>query len=781
MRIVIDMQGAQTTGSHDRGIGRYSLSLARAIICNRGKHEIFLALNGSFSDSIQTIRSEFDNLLPQENILVWTAPKVVHYFDNSNDWRRHSAELLREAFLASLNPDIILVTSLFEGLTDDGVSSIGKLSNAVPTAVIAYDLIPLIYSQRYLNDSMTKLWYEEKTSHLRRANILLTISESSRRDVIALLDINSELCFNVSGAVSEKFQPQKINKKQEKDIRERLGLHKPFVLYTGGIDHRKNQEELISAYAMLPRDLRSDHQLAIVCSIQESSRTALEILAKEKGLGPHELVLTDFVSDDDLMSLYNLCKMFVFPSLYEGFGLPVLEAMACGCAVIGSNTSSIPEVIGRNDVLFDPKSDASIAEKMEQVLKDNTYRLKLKQHGLEQAKLFSWDITAQRAIFAFETFHIKKSNEAPLASKPSRRLKLAYISPLPPERSGISDYSSELLPALSRHYKIDVIIAQDSVSDPWITANCSVHNVDWFRKHAKKYDRVLYQFGNSEFHMHMLNLLEEVPGAVVLHDFFLSGMISHMDIQGYHPGLWSKTLYYSHGYAAIQKRFHTLDLGEVIIQYPCNHEVISGAKGVIVHSEYSRRLANNWYGDSSADDWAVIPHSRTTDTYNKDKARKQLKLSDADFVVCSFGFLGLTKMSHRLLDCWLASDLSQNPNCILVFVGENNYGAYGTELQNKIRQSGLHKRILITGWTDNNLYRHYLAAADLAVQLRTLSRGETSGAMLDCLNFSLPTIVNANGSMAELQDDSVWKLPDEFNDDECARGFMEKARSAKKA
>ena len=146
--------------------------------------------------------------------------------------------------------------------------------------------------------------------------------------------------------------------------------------------------------------------------------------------------------------------------------------------------------------------------------------------------------------------------------------------------------------------------------------------------------------------------------------------------------------------------------------------------------------------------------------------RRALNLKEDDFVVCSFGLLAPTKLNQRLLDAWLASSLSKNEHCKLVFVGENHGGDYGAELLKTIKKSGLEKRICITGWADTTVFRHYLAAADVAVQLRTLSRGETSGAVLDCMNYGLPTIVNANGSMADLPRDAVWMLPDEFTDTE---------------
>ena len=147
---------------------------------------------------------------------------------------------------------------------------------------------------------------------------------------------------------------------------------------------------------------------------------------------------------------------------------------------------------------------------------------------------------------------------------------------------------------------------------------------------------------------------------------------------------------------------------------------------------------------------------------DRDAARKKLGIAPDDFLVCSFGLLGRTKLNHRLLDAWLASSLNGTKQCRLVFVGQNDGGDYGVELQQTIRQS--RGRIEITGWADTEDYRLWLAAADVAVQLRTLSRGETSGTVLDCMNYGLPTIINAHGSLADMPEDVVVKLPEEFDD-----------------
>jgi len=763
MRIVIDMQGAQA-GNGKRGIGRYTLALSQAIARARGTHEILLALNGALPESIDSIRAAFTDLLPPEAIRVWDCPTPVAYAESSNHWRRSSAELLREAFLSSLAPDVVLVSSLFEGLGDDAVTSVAMLSANFPTAVVLYDLIPFIRRQPYLDNPVVEAWYENKIGHLRRADLLLAISASSRQEGIDHLGFPAAACVEISTAADGHFRPETIDPERASTIRQRYGLVRPFVMYTGGIDHRKNIEGLIRAFALLPEGMRKGHQLAIVCAAHAGARDALMSLAKKLQLPNDALVLTGYVPEDELVTLYNLCEVFVFPSLHEGFGLPALEAMSCGRAVIASNTSSLPEVIGREDALFDPSSDTAIADKLKQVLGDGAFRASLAQHGLEQARRFSWDGSAQRTLRALEDRH---ATVAPLPIRFARRPKLAYVSPLPPLRSGISDYSAELLPELSRLYDIDVIVAQDQVDTPWIRANCALRSVDWFRKNAGRYDRVLYHFGNSAFHQHMFDLLDEIPGIVMLHDFFLSGVVAHMEVTGYRPACWARQLYEGHGYGAIAHRFRAADTADVVWAYPCNAAVLRGALGVLVHSEYSRRLAADWYGPTAAQDWHVVPLLRVAEPApQRATARTALSLAEDDFVVCSFGLLGPSKLNDRLLAAWLNSALAANPRCVLVFVGENQPNAYGQELVAAIRSSGLGARIRITGWTDTATFRRYLAAADVGVQLRSKSRGETSSAVLDCMNYGLPVIVNANGSMGDLPGEGVWMLPDLFEDAE---------------
>ena len=775
MRIVIDLQGAQSTGSRNRGIGRYSLSLAQAIVRNRGQHEVIIALSGLFPDTIEPIREEFKHHLPSENISVWQAKGPLSYIDPNNNWRREAVELVYEAFLASLNPSVVLVSSLFEGLIDDAVTSIGSLSHTTPTAVVLFDLIPLINRSPYLDNPKVAEWYESKIDHLKRANLLLSISESSRKEGIEHLKFSEDSIFNISTAADSHFEASPVSNEVKTNLYQQYGINLPYLMYTGGIDHRKNIEGLIRAYASLPSAVRKSHQLAIVCSVQPNDRARLDKFAEKHGLTKNELVLTGYVPDEELLALYNMCKAFIFPSWHEGFGLPALEAMACGRAVIAANTSSLPEVIGFEDAMFDPFDDNSIAKKIEQVLMDDVFRISLEKHALEQAKKFSWDITARSAISAMEKLDVQNEAIKNIALHHLTKPRLAYVSPLPPERSGISDYSAELIPSLAQYYNIEVIVSQTSVTSPWINQNCAIRSVEWFREHYAEFDRVLYHFGNSTFHQHMFSLLGDIPGVVVLHDFFLSGILAHMEFHSGEIGRWISELYAGHGYAAVNEFFKAKDSTDVILKYPCNYGVLQNSQGVIVHSDVSRDFAREWYGKEADKEWAQIPLLRSPcliDSEARKNARNDLGLNRTDIVICSFGHIGVTKLNHRLLNAWHSSGVAKNPNYKLIFVGENDTGEYGQQLLANIRSSEFASRIRITGWTDTNLFHQYLAAADVGVQLRSLSRGETSAAVLDCMNYGLPTIVNGNGSMAYLDQDSVWKLPDEFADAELENALI---------
>jgi glycosyltransferase involved in cell wall biosynthesis/ADP-heptose:LPS heptosyltransferase len=404
MRVVIDMQGAQTSGSRFRGIGRYSLSLAQAIARNRDGHEVLLALNGLFPEAIDSIRADFDGVLAPGDIRVWHAPGPVSEIDPANRARREAAERIREAFLLDLQPDVVLMTSLFEGLGDDAVTSAGVWADSIPTAVVLYDLIPLISPDiHFRTNPVHQGWYAAKLEALRRCRLLLAISESSRQEALSALEIGADDVVNVWGACDARFEDLGLSDAEKERTRRRAGIDRPFVMYTGGAEEHKNLPRLIEAFALLPAALRATYQLAFVGMMPNEHVDRLREQAAALGL-VGEVVFTGYVDDDDLVRLYNSCALFVFPSLHEGLGLPPMEAMACGAPVIVADATSLPEVVGNAEALFDPYSAETIARKLEQALVDTSFRQRLIERGKARSATFSWDESGRRAIRALARF-----------------------------------------------------------------------------------------------------------------------------------------------------------------------------------------------------------------------------------------------------------------------------------------------------------------------------------------------------------------------------------------
>ena len=361
--------------------------------------------------------------------------------------------------------------------------------------------------------------------------------------------------------------------------------------------------------------------------------------------------------------------------------------------------------------------------------------------------------------------------ETPASPAPQARPKLAYVSPLPPVKSGIADYSAELLPELAKYYEIDLVVDQERVIDPRV-AGFPQRSPDWLRANAHAFDRVVYHFGNSHAHQHMFELIRDVPGIVVLHDFFFSGVLDNLENEGYLPQAFLHALYESHGFPGLLDHAKN-GRHAAIWKYPVNKGVLDAAAGVIVHSDFSKTLATAWYGPQTAAGWRTIPLLRGRPEGSigpgaRANARTRLGLANDDYVVCTFGMLGRTKLNDELLDAFLASPLALDPHCRLVFVGENDPGLYGGELLQKANAGAAKDRIRITGFVDAATYADWLAAADCAVQLRTSTRGETSASVLDCLLYGLPTVVNAHGSTASIDDELLVKLRDDFTVPELA-------------
>lgn len=233
----------------------------------------------------------------------------------------------------------------------------------------------------------------------RRARAVITVSCDARAAIVQHLGIPAHRVFVTYEAAAPGYRF--IDRSVAVDaVRQRFGLSEGFILALGSADPRKNISTLLHAYALLPERLRTKHDLVIVWT---HSLLAGSILEEARVHAIEErLRFLQHVSNEDLVNLYNAAGLFVFPSRYEGFGLPILEAMACGVPVVAANNSSIPEVAGDAALLIDAESPSSITQAMERVLNDAALRDALMARGLQRAASFSWQRCARETVAVYQ-------------------------------------------------------------------------------------------------------------------------------------------------------------------------------------------------------------------------------------------------------------------------------------------------------------------------------------------------------------------------------------------
>jgi len=230
---------------------------------------------------------------------------------------------------------------------------------------------------------------------LRTADAIITPTESVRRELSEHLKVPSEKIFAIHEAARECFQPLEFI--ETEGVRRRLGVGEEFLLSVGTLEPRKNLSVLIKAFAEVVRT-RPESELQLVVAggagwlsgpLFESIRTSP---IRDR------ILLTDYLADDDLRALYASCRAFIYPSIYEGFGLPPLEAMACRAPVVASAIPALEETTKGSALLFDPHRPADLAEKLSYLLNDENARLKLAEDGQHRASQFSWSRAARETL-----------------------------------------------------------------------------------------------------------------------------------------------------------------------------------------------------------------------------------------------------------------------------------------------------------------------------------------------------------------------------------------------
>jgi glycosyltransferase involved in cell wall biosynthesis len=266
-----------------------------------------------------------------------------------------------------------------------------------PFVVTIHDLTHTLFPGRKMRGLPYRLAYKAVIKNaVKKAKRVIAISKNTKNDLIEILRVPSykiDVIYEAAGSEFRQVRPEDLGT-TAKIIKEKYNIGPPFLLYTGVHRYHKNLPRLIEAFAKLAQK----HQVLKLVMTGKPDPLYPEAQQKVEELGlSQSVVFPGLVSEEELIALYNLATAYVFPSLYEGFGLPVLEAMQCGTPVIASNTSSIPEIAGKskdgtpNAILFNPEEPEDMAEKIDQVLTDPNLQIKLIEKGLSRAKDFSWE------------------------------------------------------------------------------------------------------------------------------------------------------------------------------------------------------------------------------------------------------------------------------------------------------------------------------------------------------------------------------------------------------
>jgi glycosyltransferase involved in cell wall biosynthesis len=751
MRLLLDLQGAQGSSRH-AGLGRYSLEFARALAATRGdRHEVLLLLNAAQGESAAMLEAEFTPLLGPAHIHHFTPPEGCAAGADPHHPLRQLAEHIRAQAILALAPDMVHLGSVFEGWNDRLVTNWPACLPRPRHVATLHDLIPLTRRAEYLEgpwrDAGLVPWYMRQLLELRGMDGLLCNSEATRQEGLAHLDMPPGQLLTVGGGVGAQFFAPPAGP---------APVAGRYILCLGLNDIRKNEARLIAAMGLLPPSLRDGLRLVVTGTIPAEH---LERLAREAGLAEGTILHLGRVEDAALPGLYAHAALFILPSLAEGFGLPLAEAMAAGAPFATSHAGALPELAGRQDVLFDPLDVTDMARVMALVLGDATLAQALRRWGPVQAAQHGWLDCARRGWAAMEGW----AGPGRAALPP-----LVVTSPLPPQPSGIADYTAELLPALAAHYRITLVSESRPMEGmeagfAWMPPAALAA-----APHATA--RLLHQLGNAALHhFQHQGLLPLRPAVAVLHDVAMPEYRRWAAQSEADPeAALLAALYTNHGYPALLAALEG-DADAVAGSLTMSAEVLAGSLATIVHSEAAREMLRRSHGAGPLRNVHVVPHLRRPLALPpRAAARARLGLAEDQLVVASFGACVPKKLPLRLIEAFAEARMPQHP--ALVFVGTVQPGLESA-MQATAQARGLSmggaqssRPIRLTGGVARPAYEDWLAAADIAVQLRGRHQGETSGAVIDALAAGLACIVNAKGSMAELPAAAALRLEEDFTD-----------------
>ena len=696
-RLVLDLQAAQSRTFGERGIARWATSFAAALVEAGGPVEALL-------------------LNPAEPVPDLPAPLAGHPGLGPN-----TAGAAREWAGAAYH-----VLSPFErGRPVDAVLAPHALDAAGALVATFYDAIPFALASIYLADPATRRFMEARRRLLHRCDRLLAISEHSRRDATRRLGLDPTRIVTVGAGASPWFCPAPPGDDPADRVRAALpAIRGRYVMTVSGWVPHKNPVALIDAWGRVPPAVRAGRQLVVTCAVPEEAHGFVAARAAEAGLAPHDVVLTGRVDDELLRDLYRGAELFVFASLYEGFGLPVLEAARCGTPAVTSATTATPEVLDHHEGTFDPDDPADMATVIARGLTDDAFRDGLRAAAGRAAQRHTWAAVAARALDAYAGLEPR-----PRRRPRAERLCVALTGPLPPAPGGVARYTARVAAALGRRVALDCY----AEASPWGGGPRSHRHlpVAAFGTSLSpwSYDAVVHVLGNSNQHVEAARLALRHPGVVWLHEIDLGAL------------------------AGLLGRPDGGDVGDGLLA-----DLLRVSRAAIVTTAAAAAQLQRRFPDGPPVAVVPLPVPRPDELGLADDADDDgdgAAGAEDGLVVC----FGLVDPAKRPLDvvaaCGLAARQVGRP-LRLAFVGPA-----GADDADAIRAAAAGERDLaveVTGHVDDATYGAWLRRASVAVQLRAVGRGEGSGTVADAIGAGVPVVTNV-AAAAELPEGVAAVLP----------------------
>ena len=623
---------------------------------------------------------------------------------------------------------------------------------------IVYDLIPWLFPRHYLAGDRARRQYAEGLRLLREYDQLYAISPCTRRDTIRHAGVDPGRVHCIDGDIDQRKRDLiRLPASVTAAVPARHGLRGPYCACIGGDDWRKNLAGTIRAFALFRRG-HPDHQLAIICHLSDERRREFSALAASLGLPADSIVCTGRVSDEDLVGLMRHATMLVSASLYEGLGLPVLEAHACGVPVVGSNVSSIADLV-LPELAFDPRQPAAIAAAMTRLASEPGLPGRSVAFGRRLLEGLGWSRAAGMMMA-----HLAPPGQRPRPPTATQR-RVAIVGALPPARTGIAARTRAHLQ--SPRWRSDFFDCNPGPSTATQTALLPGNRVLPVEVLRPVLDRdghgtVVFVLGNSDHHVKAVEALMRTRGVsatrrlAYLHEANLTELLRAWLGNDWERLPAAPPPHVPPGW--MRRALAGTPAMATGLRYLAEHGELDG---VIVNSAACRDLVRAVLGPL-ADRWsidvALLPVEPAL------SAATGTDSTQAPLRVASFGLAAGGKGLDRVVEG--VACLARSRPTRLTIAGWN--------VARHCRRTGIGRRgdVDVVDAPDDGTLLEMMRGTDVAVQLRSVTHGESSGVVAQLLALGKQLVVNDEGSFAELPAELVTFVPVECTPEELARAIQ---------